>query len=307
MARKLENSKPTVYPGNLTLGGIEISCFTVDFHDGNEPQRLLSGRGVTGALGLTGRGPGMARFLANKKLRATLKPEIIALIEHPVKFPVGGLEPAQGYSASILPELCWAIIDANDLAPFPANQQPLVAQAKILQRAFGEVGIKALVDEATGFQYARAQDALQQILNLFISDELRKWAKTFPDEFYRQLFRLRGIEFTEFSSKRPAYFGHLTNDIVWKRLAPSVLEELQRVTPRDHKGRRKHKYFQRLTENIGHPKLREHLMAVIALMKAADSWDQFIKMIDRSLPKFSEQFVGQQLILPSLEQDHGGS
>ena len=29
--------------------------------------------------------------------------------------------------------------------------------------------------------------------------------------------------------KRPQYFGVLTNDVVYKRLAPGVLEELKRV------------------------------------------------------------------------------
>ena len=50
----------------------------------------------------------------------------------------------------------------------------------------------------------------------------------------------------------------------------------------------KHKYFQRLTEDAGHPKLREHLASVIALMRACDDgdWPTFIKLLDKSLPKF---------------------
>ncbi|SDJ80052.1 P63C domain-containing protein [Bradyrhizobium ottawaense] len=35
----------------------------------------------------------------------------------------------------------------------------------------------------------------------------------------------------------PQYFGTLTNDIVWKRIAPGVLTELKRVIPKDAKGR----------------------------------------------------------------------
>jgi hypothetical protein len=46
-------------------------------------------------------------------------------------------------------------------------------------------------------------------------------------------------------------------------LRPGVLDELKRVTPRDDKGRLKHTYFQRLTENVGYPKLREHLGSVV--------------------------------------------
>jgi len=280
---------PSVFSGDLNIGGAVIGCFVVDFHDGNEPKRLLSGRAVTNAFGLTGRGKGMARFVENKRLQDTLSAEGLLAITSPIEFPVGGVVPAQGYDAAILPALCWAIIDANEKARLPESQQKTVIQAKILQRAFSAVGIKALVDEATGFQYVRASNALQQILNLFIADGLLKWAKTFPDEFYRQLLRLRNLPFEEFTSKRPSYFGHLTNNIVWDRLAPGVLKELQRITPRDNAGRRKHKYFQRLTEHIGHPRLREHLASVIALMKSADTYEQFEMMLNRALPKYSDQ------------------
>ncbi|MBS1702020.1 MAG: P63C domain-containing protein [Armatimonadetes bacterium] len=291
MAKVKNPVGPSVFSGELTIGETEIKCFVVDFHDGQEPKRLLSGRAVTNAFGLTGRGQGMTRFIQNKRIGGQLSDSLVEAIENPTEFPITPSVTALGYEASILPDLCWAIVDAYEGFEVPANQQKLVAQAKILQRGFGTVGITALVDEATGFQYERASDALQQILNMFITDELLKWAKTFPDEFYRQLLRLRNLPFDEFTSKRPSYFGHLTNDIVWKRLAPGVLDELKRVTPRDSKGRRKHKYFQRLTENIGHPRLREHLTAVIALMKAADTYEQFEQMLNRSLPIYTPQMT----------------
>lgn len=167
--------------------------------------------------------------------------------------------------------------------------------AKILVRGFARVGIIALVDEATGYQADRARDALAKILEEFVAKELRKWVRTFPGEFYREMFRLRKIPYTG-SVKKPQYIGHLTNDLVYARLAPGVLDELRRVTPRNEKGQLKHRLFQRLTEDVGHPKLREHLASVIALMKAADTWDQFMGMMDRSLRKYKELplFDGQE-------------
>jgi hypothetical protein len=146
------------------------------------------------------------------------------------------------------------------------------------------VGIVALVDEATGYQADRARDALAKILEAFVAKELRKWVKTFPPEFYQEMFRLRKLPYIG-SVKKPQYIGHLTNDLVYARLAPGVLDELRRVTPRDDKGKLRHRLFQHLTEDIGHPKLREHLASVIALMKAADEWDQFMVMMDRSLKR----------------------
>jgi hypothetical protein len=92
-------------------------------------------------------------------------------------------------------------------------------------------------DEATGFQKDRAANALAEILEKFIAKELRPWVATFPNEYYEQLFRLRGLDFPRDSVKRPRYFGHLTNDIIYARLAPKVLEELKSATPRAPDGR----------------------------------------------------------------------
>jgi hypothetical protein len=79
--------------------------------------------------------------------------------------------------------------------------------------------------------------------------------------------------------------GHLTNDLVYSRLAPGVLDELRRITPKNEKGRRKGTFSQRLTPDIGVPRLREHVKAVTVLMKASDDWENFMPMLDRSLPR----------------------
>lgn len=147
------------------------------------------------------------------------------------------------------------------------------------------VAIIALVDEATGYQNERARDALVKILEQFIATELRKWVPTFQPEFYKELFRLRNLKY-DGSVKRPQYIGHLTNDLVFSRLAPGVLDELRRLTPRDESGRLKNHLHRRLTGDVGHPKLLQHIASLVALMRACDTWDQFKKMVDRSLPKY---------------------
>jgi P63C domain-containing protein len=116
-------------------------------------------------------------------------------------------------------------------------------------------GIIALVDEATGYQYLRARQALEEILEKFIATEFRKWAKTFPDEFCREIFRLRGWEFQEATVKRTPLIGKITLDLVYDRLAPGVRQRLEEINPKNEKGYRKHKLFQRLTEDVGDPDL----------------------------------------------------
>jgi hypothetical protein len=169
------------------------------------------------------------------------------------------------------------------------NQAHIADQCEILVRGFARVGIIALVDEATGYQEDRARDALARILESFIAKELQPWVQTFPVDYYKELFRLRGLPFPTDTVKRPQYFGVLTNDIVYKRLAPGVLDELRRVTPRDEEtGRHKHKFFQRLTTNTGYPKLREHLGAVVAVMKLSSRYPDFINKLDQLYPRYDD-------------------
>jgi hypothetical protein len=95
-------------------------------------------------------------------------------------------------------------------------------------------------------------------------------------------------EFPKDSVKRPQYFGKLTNDIVYKRIAPGVLAKLKEVTPRSEDGRLKHKYFQRLTSNVGYPKLLQHLGSVVSIMKLSDDWKDFSGKLDRLHPRYGD-------------------
>ena len=163
------------------------------------------------------------------------------------------------------------ILGARDAGVLPVNQEHVAKQADILIRGLAHVGIIALVDEVTGFQRDRTRDALARILEAFIAKELQPWIKTFPSEFYEEMFRLRGLQYPATTVKRPQYFGTLTNNIIYDRLAPGVRKELQQGIPRNEDGRPTKKYFQKLTQNTGYPKLREHLGSVVTLMKLSDT------------------------------------
>jgi hypothetical protein len=84
---------------------------------------------------------------------------------------------------------------------------------------------------------------------------------------------------------------------LWKAFIFSRLQAVIRchpdLTPRDEDGRPTAKYFQSLTTNIGYPKLKEHLGAVIALMKISASWGGFMDLLDRHYPRH-----GDTLLLP---------
>ena len=53
----------------------------------------------------------------------------------------------------------------------------MAMNASMFLAACAKVGLEALIDEATGYQYERADDALQVKLRAFLADELRAWGK----------------------------------------------------------------------------------------------------------------------------------
>jgi hypothetical protein len=200
-----------------------------------------------------------------------------------------GMRRALGYEATALPAICEAVLQARADGALHPRQLHIAARCELIARGLMRVGIIALVDEATGYQQERARDALAEILEQFIAKELQPYIRLFPAEFYEHLYRLRGLEFPRDTAKKPSYFGHLTNDIVYSRLAPGVLEELRRVVPRRESGRgRKYPFTRRFTEEIGHPKLREHLASVTTIMKLSDEHDDFEVKLDRIHPRYDE-------------------
>lgn len=275
----------------LRIGSLEIPCYVLD--DG---RRVLVQRGMMTALDMKqgtatkgGGGDRLSKFVATKALSPFVDTELAEMITKPILFRVEGGQTAYGYEATILADLCDAVLAARKAKALNYQQEHIAEQCEILVRGFARVGIVALVDEATGFQADRARDALAKILEAFVQKELRKWVRTFPAEFYEQLCRLRSVPFPPTKKNFPSYFGHLTNNIVYDRLAPGVKAALKAVTPKDAKGRPKDRLFQRLTEDVGHPKLREHLAATVSLMKISKDYPTFEQHLDLALPKWTEQ------------------
>jgi P63C domain len=279
----------------LRIGELEIPCFVL-----SDGKRVLTLRGMLAALDMKkGGGDGgevgnrLARFVAGKQVNPFIPPGVRDQIESPLQFQLpaisgrGGGGLAYGYEATILADLCEAILTARKAKALRSHQLHIAAQCEVLLGAFARTGIVALVDEATGFQDSRAKDALVKILEEFIAKGLQKWISTFPVDYYKELFRLKNIPYNG-SLKRPQYVGHLTNDIVYRRLAPGVLQKLREKNPVAENGQRKSKHFQWLTTDIGYRKLEQHLDSVVSLMKGSDNWDQFMKMIDKAKPIYQE-------------------
>jgi len=207
------------------------------------------------------------------------------MIKDPIKFraPAG---MAYGYDATILPELCEAVLKArNSDKGLNYQQRHIAKQAEMLLMAFAKVGIIALVDEATGFQYERPRRDLEEQLKKFLSESLRQWVKTFPADYFKHLCRLRGVELRP-DMKLPQYFGKLTNNLIYRRIAPGLLKKLKER--RMERGSPSNKLTQWLSEDIGLRSVLVHLGTVVGLMKIHTDYDKFERQLNDIAPIYPE-------------------
>jgi len=275
------------HQGILHVANLEIPAFVLE--DG---RRMISQRGLRKSIGMSGSGGNLGEQrtlnlvtkIGEKGLDSTI---LSAQISSPLFFktPKGGL-PVFGYEATILTDLCEFILQARDADILTDGQQRYATASEALMRSLAKVGIVALVDEATGYQEIRDRLALQKILEKYLLEEYQKtWARRFPKEFYEQIFRLKGWTWNSMSVKRPSVIGTYTNDLVYRRLAPDVLAEIKKRNKQlEEDGKNKVHQHRWLTLDTGVPALDRHLYALIALMKAAPTWDAFMRSIERSFP-----------------------
>jgi hypothetical protein len=276
----------------LRIGDIEIPCYVLE--DG---RRVIVETGMRAALAL-GRG-GLPRvdgvqgyrltsFVAGKRIKPFIPERLYNTITRPIPFRTPAGVRAYGYEATVLVDLCTAVLAARDAGVLQKQQQHIAERCEILVRGFARVGVIALVDEATGYQEERDREELHKILAAYISEELLPWAKRFPDEFFREMFRLRGWQYHPMTKQGPRKAGELTSQIVYEKLPPSVLEELRSRNPVIRKGKRKYKHHQFLTEEIGHEHLKNHLIGVTTLMRASTTWREFELALERAFPSYQK-------------------
>ena len=283
----------------VVINGIEIAAYVLEdktrvFSQGSFLQAI--GRSRTPSTDSGSDVENLPPFLSAKNLRPFISQHIVTS-STPIKFQSPSRGPVTyGYRAELLPEVCGVYLDARRGGALLPSQMKIAERAEILLMGLAEVGIIALVDAATGYEKFRSQQALADILERYIAERFRPWTRTFPYEFYEEIFRLNGWD-DPGSGNRPSVIGHYTNDIVYARIAPGILEELQRINPTLPSGHRRQRHHQWFTPDLGHPDLIRHLDRIIGMMMASTSWADFKRHLDSKMPK-----VNTNLPLP-LEID----
>lgn len=262
------------HKGELSLGQKVVACAVL-----SNGKRIITQTALFDAFDRPRKGEkrldGLPSIIGAKNLIPFVDDELREKSE-PIHYYLPGGKVAAGYDAELIPLICELYLKAADEpGVLLESQERIVVQSTILIRTLAKLGITALIDEATGYQYERENDALQKILRAYISEDLLKWQARFPRKYYKELYRIYGWEFDPISMKHPQYLGKFTNEYVYNHLPQGVLEELRIKNPKNQSGNRNKKHHQFLTGEIGIPHLEKHIMKLITVMELSDDINQF--------------------------------
>ena len=281
--------------GILPIGGLQLECYVLE--DG---RRVFHKRGMAKALGLKSEvGNAFMRTLSRKGLGSELDETLWEKIDNPIIFKSLGSDPAHGYEAEVLVEVCKAVLRAQKAGKLTKSQSTIADQATAIVNSLAKVGIIALIDEATGYQSERSPDALRLLVDAYIQKEMREWEKEFPDDYYITLNKVYGSDpyvtraLGSVVINKPQHFGNFTNRFVYGPLENGeVLKELQRLNPQvDAKGSRKQRFHQFLKKGYGLEKLRAQRQEVLTMLKLSDNIDDFKRLYEKRFGPLDGQFT----------------
>lgn len=281
---KVDNPPPIRYAllsGKLPVGNVDLQCAVLD-----DETRILTASSIFTAFkkarrGINDRleidGAKVPPFMAAKSLKPYITQDLIErskLIEYR-----DGNSVKSGYNASLLADLCEVYLKARRDNALTASQMPQADQSEILLTAFAKVGIDAVIDEATGYQKVRTNDALRILISRYIAEGLQKWMKTFPDTFFDQLDKLYQNE-KKTSNKRPQYYGRFINKYIYNPIENGYIKaELDELNIKDD-GTRRARFHQWLSQD-GRDTLIRQIGRVEARMEMFDRIDKFKKAEDK--------------------------
>lgn len=216
--------RKATHTGILPIGELQLPCAVLD--DGT---RVLSQRGMSRAFGRGRGGWAYSRrqqsdngiflppFISGTTIEPFISPSLRLALAQPIVYRGRDGGTAHGVAATLLVEICDVWLKARNAGALHPSQEHIAARAEVLIRGLAGVAIIALVDDATGYTSIRDREELHRILEAYVNKELLPWSKTFPDEYYEQLFRLRGWVYSPPSVKRPHMVGKLTHDLIYKK------------------------------------------------------------------------------------------
>lgn len=202
---------------------------------------------------------------------------------------------SSGYDAQIIPEICDIYEDAYEAGVLQKHtQEPIIPYVKAVRRVLSRIGITALVDEATGYQYIKEEREFQKLLDRIISSEYRPWTKQFPLPFFKEIYRLYDWDWELATQNQkhdkygqpkkpqtPSCVGNFINKYIYNALGEEVLKKLKEVNPKNKNGNRPRRFTSHLSEDVGIPALQNRITRVLTVMQLSKDIDEFTAIMDK--------------------------
>lgn len=207
--------------------------------------------------------PQFSRFLAE------ISPNALKIFEEtssPVSMPNGAT--AAFISCDVVPELASGVIRHAIHGTLHPQRKTLIGPCLAIQESLAKVGIASLIDEATGYQYHRAPDALQDLFDRLIRQTAADWERRFHPDFYEAIYRLFGWTYNS-AKPKPFIIGKITLEWVYEPVFPAeILVEIK-----DRQG--SDKMHQWLTVDGGLRLLEKQKDAVMMIARSSFDYKDF--------------------------------
>jgi hypothetical protein len=296
-----QNIPRALVDGEIDFAGRRISCAVLD-----TKLRVLTQETFLTTLGRAGRAAGgqgsermmrvggLPPFLAAQNLLPFVSDELRQAAT-PVVFRTTRGNKAYGYDAKLLPLVCEVYLLARDehlralkaaqerrekgesveaKAVLLPSQERIAQTCDMLMRTMAKDHIIALVDKATGYQDQEIRDEITKILEQYIAPHLMPWTLRFPDEFFKQVYRIHGWPYMPGNHRMSQYVGKFINKYVYEPLPPGVLEKLQELNPVTEKDWRATQNHRFLTDT-GNIHLDRQVTSTTTTMALSDNKEQF--------------------------------
>lgn len=262
--------------GQIDLGGDPIDCYVLD-----TKQRVIALRSAIWAFSGTDSGK-LGNYIGVSALKPFLNSDLI--LGELIEFSIPGTQfRGNGMTTEHFELICRGYVQAlYEGANLTDRQREIAIKCAVITAGLTRTGLDALIDEATGYQYERSEDALQVKLRAFIAEELRAWEKTFPDELWEEFGRLTNWRGP--LNSRPKYWGKLVIELIYDTLDPDVARYLRenRPPPGIH-------WHRNLTEDTGVRALVSRCYEVVGLAKSCHTMTELRH-------KVSHHYGTQQLL-----------
>jgi P63C domain len=288
------------YPGVLKVAGAEIPVYVL-----SNGQRVVARVATTEFLTGVKRGGDLESYIRVGSLQGFL--DVDSILARMVTFRLKDVEmldqTVKGLPSDLIIEICQAYVGALEASTKSASgialtdrQREIAIRAGMFLSACAKVGLDALIDEATGYQYVRPEDALEFKLRLYLEDEMRKWEKTFPDQLWEQFGRL--TKWKGRIHQRPKYWGKLVMDLIYEYLDPDVAQWLRDNAPEPMKGQN---YHQWLSGQYGLKRLVEHIWKVVGIANTCQDIEELRYKMAEIFGKKGFQYQLRLVPVPRFE------